>query len=306
VKFWQPSLVTIRGGVVIGSLIDQPLARSIGLEVELSEFGTIKDWDGIRYTINSDGSVYPSGQEMVLPPLSGRELQEVLYKLGIALITNQCKVNDTCGLHVHVDAKDFGWWEIRKLLIIWLGIEQEMFKKFVTGNREESKYCIPYLKDNGPGPFRSFIEKLIDPITPISVIKTAWLQIFYDHNFSLTKAKKLSFESKTNKHYENQKKNKYYDPRYYAMNVHSWMYRRTIEFRLKEGTVNGAEIRDWALLCGWIVEVVNRITFRQALRIYYGGIEELKDLVSTSPFSIKTSFILPSSVREYIKSKGIH
>jgi hypothetical protein len=299
--------VTVKEGKIVNSLIDQGLGRTIGLEIELSEFGTIKKWKGIRYTIAHDVSVKPSGEEIVLAPTCGREFQENVYKLGTALIYSQCEVNETCGLHVHVDAKDFGWWEIRKLLIMWLGIEKEMFRYFVDNkDRIKDRFCLPY-RESGGHPCAFIIPNFETDLTsrsiPISTIKSMWISMFYDGKFIPHPSGKPELIQGYEEGYKSHKKNKYSRPRYYALNIHSWLYRGTVEFRLKEGTVNGVEIRDWALLCGWIVEMVNRITFEQALQVYNKGIVALRDLTSTSEFSIKDTFILPESVRNYITKR---
>lgn len=304
---WQQSLVTIKNGKMVNSLIDQNLGRSIGLEIELSEFGTIKNWKGIKYTISRDASVHPSGQEMVLVPACGRELQENIYNLGIALISSRCEVNNTCGLHVHVDARDFGWWEIRKLLIMWLGIEKEMFHYFVNDkNRITGSYCIPYRKHgNSLGSFKvpNFESNLITQSVPISAIKSMWISMFYEGRFTPTSGGKSKLLDGFSETYKRHKRDKYFSPRYYALNIHSWLYRGTVEFRLKEGVIDGVEIRDWALLCGWIVEIANKITFNQAVQVYNEGIASLRDLSSKSEFSIKNNYILPNTVRNYITKR---
>jgi hypothetical protein len=50
--------------------------------------------------------------------------------------------------------------------------------------------------------------------------------------------------------------------RYCDLNLHSWYYRGTLEFRLKEGTVTSKEIVGWPLLCLWLVEAVGNTTGR--------------------------------------------
>jgi hypothetical protein len=47
--------------------------------------------------------------------------------------------------------------------------------------------------------------------------------------------------------------------RYSAMNLHSHFFRGSVEFRLKEGTVDFEEIVFWAMFCGWVVESATRL-----------------------------------------------
>ena len=60
--------------------------------------------------------------------------------------------------------------------------------------------------------------------------------------------------SKANRDVKDVKREKYHGARYKSMNLHSYFYRKTIEFRLHEGNLDTDVIYNWALLCGYIVE----------------------------------------------------
>lgn len=55
--------------------------------------------------------------------------------------------------------------------------------------------------------------------------------------------------------------------RYGAMNMHSHFYRGTVEFRLKEGTLEASEMIFWPLFCGWFVESCLHCSDAEALAL---------------------------------------
>jgi len=48
--------------------------------------------------------------------------------------------------------------------------------------------------------------------------------------------------------------------RYVGLNLHSWMYRGTVEWRMKEASVELEELVTWPVWCGWFVEATSRMT----------------------------------------------
>lgn len=56
---------------------------------------------------------------------------------------------------------------------------------------------------------------------------------------------------------------KYQAVRYYALNLHSFFVRGTVEFRHKEGTVDYNEIVNWSLICAQVVDQASKMTEQQ-------------------------------------------
>lgn len=284
----QQSIVAIKNGAILNSRLINPLARAIGLELEFSVWNSLQRWNEVPHETVRDGSVKPSGLEMNVVPLSGDALVQAAYKIGLACAQYKVEVNESCGFHVHVDALDLGWWDIRKLLLIWLGIEEEMFT-LVTPERKRNEFC----RQVGPLVSSTFLAALRDPKIPIKIIKDVWIRSFYD-------AAREDYNT-----YKIGKTNKYTGPRYHAMNIHSWIHRGTVEFRLHEGTVDGVEIRNWSLLCGWIVETASVATFQQALNISKGGMKALLELRKSSMFGSEPIILEGRGdfVRKYVVNK---
>lgn len=281
-----------------GSRLINRLARPMGIEIEIAEWNMLtrwqpKDW---TYETHNDNSVHPSGKEMVLSPMSGDQLIERLNEVGQAFIKYRCIVNESCGLHVHVSGTDFSWWEVKKLLMLWKGIENDVFDSFVNRSRRDNRFCRPIAYSNSTW-------KLISTNNPdIRLVKAAILNDLYNTsmNEELRRNAKLMDVIKGHK---------YAQCRYQTLNIHSWLRQGTFEFRLKEGTVDAVEIIKWAMLCGWIVEAANIISFEQARDIWSVkhiqgmALKKFRDLVSTSEFSLKQKPILPDEVINFINER---
>lgn len=82
--------------------------------------------------------------------------------------------------------------------------------------------------------------------------------------------------------------------RYASMNVHSHFFRGTIEFRLKEGTLDPAEIIFWPLFCGWFVEAATRLRDDEVM-----AISSLADWVKT----MRENCIAQPSVLDWVEEK---
>lgn len=73
--------------------------------------------------------------------------------------------------------------------------------------------------------------------------------------------------------------------RYAAMNVHSHFFRGTIEFRLKEGTIEAEEVIFWPLFCGWFVEAAKRLSDSEVMGLegLRGWVEVMKEKAWVQP-----------------------
>jgi hypothetical protein len=76
-------------------------------------------WDG---RIHKDGSC---GFEAVTPPISGDFIGGCLRDLDKSL--QGAEIDDRCGLHVHVDARDYSWHDMYKLLKVFAKYEAFMY-----------------------------------------------------------------------------------------------------------------------------------------------------------------------------------
>jgi hypothetical protein len=123
-----------------------PLRRFMSVELEIGRDKGNADEHVLpvlrKYgmTAKEDGSVY-SGCEITTQPSNGDEFITQIRELSTALSTVGAQVDATCGLHVHVDARDYTWENMRRMLLVWSRIESAMFLS-VPPARRQSRFAL--------------------------------------------------------------------------------------------------------------------------------------------------------------------
>lgn len=170
--------------------------------------------------------------------------------MGKALHDDKAKADSSCGLHVHVDARDLAWSDVDRLFRLWLCVQDAMYS-LVAPSRKQNHYCEPWNvtlghsallphKDAKGCAFRRFKDFL--------------LATMYGSPRRVTTAKQ----------------DKYHAARYKGLNLHSYFYRRTIEFRLHHGTVNPDKMTGWASVCVALVDAAVILTEMDMRRLERG------------------------------------
>lgn len=152
--------------------------------------------------------------ELVSPILEGHDglnqletVCKVLYKLG-------AKVNSTCGLHVHFDARNFKISTWQNLFINYANL-QRTINQFLPKSRENNTYCRP----------------LIGNAVDLKAFKT--LVLGFD-----TVEKISSF---------------YKRERYHNINVESFTRHGSVEFRQHGATIDFQKIKNWIMFLDKLV-----------------------------------------------------
>lgn len=121
--------------------------RMSRLAQELREAGIRVAVEGYNHTTRdhwklvTDGSLQGNDTfELVSPILAGeaglKELEKVCWVLDLCNV----KVNDSCGLHVHLDAADFNMNTWRNLALSYKHLEN-LIDAFMPGTRRNNRYC---------------------------------------------------------------------------------------------------------------------------------------------------------------------
>ena len=265
--------------------------RAIGLELELSEFGSWRvrrDEDGrlgkppwtYPYTVTHDGSVQPSGLEAVFNPMYGDQMiLNGLNTIAEHVYTNDCKVNNTCGFHVHVNAQDWDWYDIQKMLTLWLKLERGT-KLYSLCGRMPNTHCQTWTKwmaERGMTTLDPNISKFKrDVLCLLYNVDTDRIPLEfgaadksrdYKHRMQYHKEHPRDYPLPRRQDFvptltelkritHNRGWNRAVASRYLNLNIHSWKYRGTLEYRLGAGTVDPTDIRMWPLFCLWLTEAV--------------------------------------------------
>lgn len=219
--------------------------RFISAEIEVNSCGrgtgfmkAIHKWGA---AVVRDGSV-PEGFEINTSPASGDSYYEQIKEITDALNKQRSEVGGNCGLHVHVDARDFNFYDMRRLVILYRGVEMGLF-----GIVHVSRYNGQYSRVCG--------EKYYNAIKTAKVpkeFKSKFLTNIYGQTGISTSRRELA-------------RQKYHGSRYNAMNLHSWMYRGTIENRMFQGTTQFDDIYNWGFLNASILDFAMNRTERDIL-----------------------------------------
>lgn len=296
--------------------------RAIGLELELSNFGhwIVREKDkgqipnGPNYFIDHDGSVKPSTLEAVISPMAGDQMIiPGLNAIATHVWNNNCEVNETCGYHVHVDARDFTWHDIQKMLILWMAIESqpELWMLCGRGPTSFSETWVSWWKSRTRDKIAMDIKKFKAQV--IRMLYNVDTESYKEH---LTKVheldsyqealhraqsyikagitgvklpRKVDYVNSINTHKSfkaNRGWNRAVRSRYMDLNIHSWLYRGTLEYRLAAGTVDPNDIRMWPLFCLWLIEAVSRTSIKIILREVSENKNVIKGILQRGGFPI--------------------
>lgn len=222
------------------------LRRPISIELELSEVSspdTLVMW--ARQTgsgLVEDGSIPDEGCEINTNPLAGDLFPVSMDNLANVLKRSGASVNSSCGLHAHIDASDYSQFDLRRLVMVWTMVERTMFD-LAGKSRICNQYCKPsaldyaaLLAERNPKKWRAGVTRAL-------------------------------YNGEANAAIRSHKHNKYHPSRYYALNLHSFFFRKTVEFRLHEARTEAHIIRNWPLVCGHIVEYAMRSTEKQLIAL---------------------------------------
>lgn len=176
--------------------------------------------DGRKWIAMTDGSLSMSvSAEVVTPILAWDEMTSVLQPVVRALRAAGAKTDDSCGIHVHVDAASFKAQPkalARLVKNVWKD-EDLLFAMLQTSPARRARFCRPinpeFFKKVG-----SWDGRTLDGFN----------RIWY------------GYQNLTPAHYD--------ATRYHALNLHAVWNHGTVEFRLFNGTLHAGKIRAYVQL----------------------------------------------------------
>lgn len=187
--------------------------------------------DGSVWEVKTDGSC---GYEVTSPAMmfsNDDELPE-LRSVCNALTRVGPRIDRRCGLHVHIEVRDYTWDDLRRLLALWTRYEPFFFE-LLPPSRRNNQYCMPLRKSSWTGPESStwgVVSRGIDCTT------------------------EASFNGAMRGGYG----------RYHTLNLDNFWRGGRIEFRLHSGTIDYTKIRNWTKL---LLALVARVKQPQMPRI---------------------------------------
>lgn len=204
---------------------------------------SMTDW-----VVKRDGSVY-SGGELVSPPLDFDDPAQrgQVHTAINALRDSGARTAEEAGIHVHVDASDLTPAQIAAVVRCYTKFEDVIYRIATSGWREIRSGASSYAR---PMP--------IDRVNKIAKAKTleqlgaAWYGC---------SSGEVAYQARQHGH----------QSRYYGINLHSYFYRKTIEFRVFNSSLNPERVQAYIAMCVALVEDARRGKSRSVTKRYALG-----------------------------------
>lgn len=242
-------------------------SRLVGVELEYnecSERGAIRRFLSTwRAGHHEDGSC---GWEVVTAPISGKYIDRCLTDLGEALRDSGARADERCGVHVHVDASDYTWADMYRLLHVYAKLEPILY--MLGGqHRALNDYCAPVG------------EKYVRALGNVDRKGTV-LGVAYGAGEAAEARHFVWREQPTKKA----------GGRYKGLNICPWLVGRryntkrgakrvkkdtTVEFRLHRNTLDTKRVAGWAKLCAAIVTWCATASDKEAAALPRSGLRAL-------------------------------
>lgn len=209
--------------------------RNFGVEVEfyntsenilknnLRRVGIRNKFEGYNHSIRNhwkftsySSIIGDNSYEMVSPVLSGNGGLKELKDACKALRLSKAKINKSCGVHVHLDVNDYTVDNMKTLLKNWYLLEKQLDKIMPVSRRgNNNRYC---------------------------------------KGFSVVYSSKASFFSSIDSCNTINEMARFFNDRYFKLNLQSYLRYGTVEFRHHSGTTKYTKIKNWLLICSRLVE----------------------------------------------------
>lgn len=195
-----------------------------------------------------DRTAGEDGFEINTTPACGDLLPEQLYEICDTLVDSRAKVTTECGLHVHVDCRDYGYQELQRFIRLYHIFEPALFAA-VDYRRKTSAFCYPC--------GTMYNNKFVVGVKPeTKILKKAIIESVYGDTSLTNRAPTVpNFHAFSNDHYGRVHGERNI-ARYSAINLHSYFLRGTVEFRMHHAAIDGIEVYGWTKI---LIDLMDKI-----------------------------------------------
>jgi hypothetical protein len=206
---------------VIAAIREAGLSRRSSLH---SYFGSSQD----EWIVKPDGSV-SNGGELVSPPLDFDDpaQREQINTAVRALRSVGCYPSDQTGIHVHVGCLDFGPKELVAVVKNFYKYEDIIYRLASSGWRTVRSGATRYAP-----PLSEARARTIASAKTLPKIMEAWYG-GPGRDYSSSHG---------------------HGSRYCGLNLHSWFYRQTVEFRVFNGSMNEERVQAYVAMCVALIQ----------------------------------------------------
>lgn len=188
-----------------------------------------------RIGVSADGSLSgDTGFELQLPLVNGKNGELLVEKTCNTINEYNAKVDDSCGYHIHLQAKsgEQKFEFIQRLMFFGL-IFEDVLLSFLPKSRQRNRFAQR---------LRNYIDvDIISEATDKKDLDTIWYKSYNKRELS------------------RRKRNKYDSVRYYGFNFHCYLGKsKHLEIRHHNGTSNAKKILEWANLNCLILDFIKK------------------------------------------------
>ncbi len=235
----------------------------------------LKRW---KHGIVADMSIVcPPGFEVNTAPSSGDKFEAMVRELAGFYASYGASASEACGMHVHVDARDYHYPDLVNLIHLYSKVELALFAMLPPWRRF-SHFAAPcaakLMQMVAKLPKEGFIEMMKSPefnskeMKKKSAVAVSLARRLY--------GKDNTYEMKSSR---DPKRGVAQDVRYGALNIHSWIRMKTIEFRLHHGTTALEDMMLWPQVLGTIIEFAKRTPLKVIKRLPSNPMLALKEVL---------------------------
>lgn len=234
--------------------------------------------------LTRDGSL-ENGCEIITPPLKGEQLENILKDTVKGISEAGLIVQKSCGLHIHLNAKDLKDKDILHVIQTYYRIE-DIFYNMLPRSRSNSNFC------------KRLDSRDIEAYKGSKDTKLKWYGLDKDNIHKMYNIEPSEYKEFSKNQLYRCTHEKYNHTRYFGCNIHSIYYRGTLEIRYHSGTLNYTKIINWIrlhnLILDWILTKFN-----------YKDIKAIKD--TTNKYEkigiFCKTFSIPSDLQAYITER---
>lgn len=209
--------------------------RFLSTEIEVSKVDggnrntarAVAKWGG---AIVNDGSL-SYGFEINTAPAAGDHFVRQIEEICAGLEKDGGEAGADAGAHVHVDARDFTFPDMQRLVTLYARVETVLYG-LVSPRRFSNHYCQPCGE--------KYIKHVLKGRMPPKAVKTQILTNLYGAD--------------PGRNLEQIRRGKYHEVRYNALNLHSWIYRGTVECRMMHGSTNPENLSKWGMMWAYLLD----------------------------------------------------
>ncbi len=279
--------------------LDHKNARELNNILQKWNCSVVEDGSIVREFLRLNPN-YPTRRnlrsfEINTTPACGDVLYQQLFEICEGLETAKAITALSCGIHVHVDCRDFGYQELQRLIKAYCYIEDALFAA-VHPSRYNNEFCTPC--------GNTFYDRFIRGIKPDTKgLKKSLISGVYGDEAVIPRTgpydsrTTVNYHSRRAEHYGRLHHGERNPLRYSALNLHSYFLRGTVESRTHHGSTSFDEIWGWTKLLIEVFDSISKLSDQKLDTILAISAEELKgvyDLFDTAHF--KRLDLLHSSV----------